>query len=31
MIPESSLHAGRNRMDVFEVRAGGVLVPLQRL
>ncbi len=30
MVPETSLHAGRNRLEVFEVRAGGVLVPLQR-
>jgi hypothetical protein len=31
MVPESSLRAGRNRLDVFEVRARGTLVPLQRL
>ena len=30
MVPETSLHAGRNRLEVFEVRAGGALVPLQR-
>jgi len=31
MVPERSLHTGRNRIEVFEVRAGGALVPLQRL
>jgi hypothetical protein len=31
MVPETSLHAGRNRVQVFEVRSGGRLVPLQRL
>jgi hypothetical protein len=31
MVPETSLHAGPNRIDVFEVQAGGALVPLQRL
>jgi hypothetical protein len=31
MVPESSMHLGRNRIGVFEVRADGALVPLQRL
>jgi hypothetical protein len=31
MVPETSLRAGRNRVEVFEVRGGGALVPLQRL
>ena len=31
MIPETSLRAGPNRIDLFEVRGGGRLVPLQRL
>ena len=30
MVPETSLHAGRNRIGIFEVRAGRTLVPLQR-
>jgi hypothetical protein len=31
MVPETSLRAGRNRVEVFEVRGGRALVPLQRL
>jgi hypothetical protein len=31
MVPETSLRAGHNRVEVFEVRDGRVLVPLQRL
>jgi Sulfatase len=31
VVPETSLRAGRNRIDLFEVRSGGRLVPLQRL
>ena len=31
MVPEASLHAGRNRVEFFEVRGGRELVPLQRL
>ena len=30
MVPETSLRAGRNRVELFEVRAGRRLVPLQR-
>ena len=30
MVPETSLRAGRNRIGIFEVRAGRTLVPLQR-
>jgi len=31
MVPETSLRAGRNRVEVYEVRDGRALVPLQRL
>jgi len=31
MVPESALHAGRNRVDVFEVLPSGALALLQRL
>jgi hypothetical protein len=31
MIPETSLRAGHNRIDLFEVRRARTLVPLQRL
>jgi hypothetical protein len=31
MVPETSLRVGRNRIEVFEVRGGRALVPLQRL
>jgi hypothetical protein len=31
MVPETALHAGRNRVEVFEVLPAGGLVPLQRL
>ena len=31
MVPETSLRPGRNRVEIFEVRAGRALVPLQRL
>ena len=30
MVPETSLQAGRNRVEVFEVTGGGALVALQR-
>ena len=30
MVPDTSLRSGRNRIGIFEVRAGRTLVPLQR-